>query len=410
MDLIVTIQKGNYNMKSSFQFMKSFLVVALAILASPLYVMGQVEAEMGDALRINLSSDVAELTQIRKQVTASIYEVEGVLIEASGGVSKVDNEPQNPTDDKVVYKLMVRDSLGTFLENALNTYTNQLNQIREKYNLYAFNKLNLSGAEDPRFSHADEIKSLTYSELYFRKRTPLYFALDRLRMLEEMAGVYNTKTVSDILMLSSQEDVLRGVSEIKEKFNQLDNSLKRFTLDSQGNSQLLIEKMKKRVKEQEHSELNVTNAEKINALSKGAIESIELIKNMLIERSGGYGADGYTLVGAKNTQVVQEVMFDDTLGVFFERVLDEYVVSINLIREIIEMTPIPSLTFDSLEDPNFQNSDMKQMSFLELYFDHTPMIAALAIMTERQSKIATYENEMLNVISAKVKSSSGSED
>ena len=99
------------------------------------------------------------------------------------------------------------------------------------------------------------------------------------------------------------------------------------------------------------------------------------------------------------------------LGKEFESRLDKYIEELNKIySEVSEATggkPVkskyPSMTMDGKEDPQFSgNADQKNKSFLELAFDHTPMIAALAYLTEKQSKVAAYEKEILEKLKGMV--------
>jgi gliding motility-associated protein GldM len=140
-------------------------------------------------------------------------------------------------------------------------------------------------------------------------------------------------------------------------------------------------------------------------------------KDVLIDKTGGYAEDKVTPLGMKNTDWPGTLFLGDNpskgtpLGQDFERKLNEYIDKVNVIYDGVSMAVskkhdekhYPYLALKGTEDPNFMNNpEQKAKGFLELAFDHTPMIASLAFMTEKQSKIAAYEKEILAMIQKEV--------
>jgi gliding motility-associated protein GldM len=57
------------------------------------------------------------------------------------------------------------------------------------------------------------------------------------------------------------------------------------------------------------------------------------------------------------------------------------------------------MTLNGKEDPMFaKNEDARTKDWVQLSFDHTPQIAALAFLTEKQARVANYEAEILSKI------------
>lgn len=89
--------------------------------------------------------------------------------------------------------------------------------------------------------------------------------------------------------------------------------------------------------------------------------------------------------------------------------LNDYIVYLNNVSEKVAKATggkakvYSPLALDGKEDPIFYDLEKKKekiegaktKDFAHLNFDHTPMIASLAFLTEKQAKVATYEGEIL---------------
>ena len=209
-------------------------------------------------------------------------------------------------------------------------------------------------------------------------------------------------------------------AEIMVKFLQLNNSLQEFVQESKHKSDDLITNIKKKVVERGNKAQEVKAmeaADKLHTMSTKMIDYIEKdMKMAMIIGTDGYMEDGVTPLGMKNADI-SSVLFiggngqGTAVGKKFESELDNYIKELNVIYDDIqaalgkkkEGNHYPSMTLDGKEDPNFMKSeDQKNKKFLSLAFDHTPMIAALAYLTEKQSKIAAYEKEILEQLKGMV--------
>lgn len=212
-------------------------------------------------------------------------------------------------------------------------------------------------------------------------------------------------------------------AEIMVKFLQLNNSLTEFTMDSQDKSKAILGGIEAKVAERGNKPAEVEalkKAKEMHSLAQGTITYIEDLKQEMIQKSGGMLEDGTTPAGMKDTDVSSVMFLGDKKGTKtgkeFEGKLDEFVEKANLYyaqvqealkEEKIDKKHYKSMTLDGKEDPQFMKSeDQKNKSFLELAFDHTPMIASLAFLTEKQSRVAAAEKEILD----KLKQMVGSTD
>lgn len=209
-------------------------------------------------------------------------------------------------------------------------------------------------------------------------------------------------------------------AEIMVKFLQLNNSLSEFVQESQGKSGELISTIKSKVQERGSKPLEVKamkEADKLHKASAGMIDFIEKeMKQAMIDQTDGYLEDGVTPAGMKNADIGSVLFLGGNgkgtkVGLEFEQRLDDYIKELNAIYSEIQVAlgkkPVadhyPSMTMDGKEDPNFKNNaEQKNKKFLELAFDHTPMIAAMAFLTEKQSKVASYEKEILESLKSMV--------
>lgn len=209
-------------------------------------------------------------------------------------------------------------------------------------------------------------------------------------------------------------------AEIMVKFLQLNNSLQEFVVESKHKSGDLITNIKQKVQERGSKPQEVKAmkaADKLHTMSNKMIDFIENdMKKAMIDGTDGYLEDGVTPLGMKNADI-SSVLFiggngkGTKVGKQFEAELDNYIKELNVIYSDIqvavgkkpEKNHYQSMTLDGKEDPNFmKNEDQKNKKFLSLAFDHTPMIAALAYLTEKQSKIASYEKEILEKLKGMV--------
>jgi len=234
-------------------------------------------------------------------------------------------------------------------------------------------------------------------------------------------------------------------AEIMVKFQQLNDSMQLLVTESQEKSKGILTNIGDKVKERGNKEKEVKaleQAKKLHTQTTAIIDKIETYKVELIELTGGYMVDeetgeniGYLgMKDADNTSMLMVGIGDnhkqypgakqkskDGLGYAwslqvelndFVKTLNKAYVDVDLAtggdgKDTKHFGVNERLALDGKEDPLFmKDAENKNKTWPMLNFDHTPMIASLAFLTEKQAKLAQYEGEIL----AKLKGVVGAAD
>lgn len=205
-------------------------------------------------------------------------------------------------------------------------------------------------------------------------------------------------------------------AEIMVKFAQLNESLSLFVGESQSKSSAILTNIKEKVAERGSRPEEVAaleSAQALHAKSSELIGEIDALKKELIEKTGGYDEDG-NILGVKDTDKSSAILIGqgdkkDGKAYTLKKDLNDYIVYLNAVSEKVAKATggkakvYSPLALDGKEDPIFYDLEKKKekiegaktKDFAHLNFDHTPMIASLAFLTEKQAKVATYEGEIL---------------
>jgi len=232
-------------------------------------------------------------------------------------------------------------------------------------------------------------------------------------------------------------------SEIMVKFQQLNDSMQFLVKESQDKSKMILANIGEKVQERGNKEKEVNalkQAEKLHEQTTELISKIQIYKEELIMLTGGYMIDEETLdtlgyfgtKDADNTSMLMVGIGDshkqyagaqtkttDGKGYAWslQVELNDFMTTLNQSYVDVDLATggdgkdiqhFPArLALDGIEDPLFmKDSENKNKTWAMLNFDHTPMIASLAFLTEKQSKLAQYEGEIL----AKLKGVVGAAD
>jgi len=209
-------------------------------------------------------------------------------------------------------------------------------------------------------------------------------------------------------------------AEIMVKFSQLNDSLSIFVGDSQDKSSSILKNIDTKVKERGNKSEEVAALESANNLhtrASSVIQHIEDIKLELIEVTGGRDPETKQILGVKDADKSSALLIGqgdkkDGKGYALKDSLNNYIEYLNLVARQVALATgdnpdsikvYKPLALDGKDDPIFVNQEtnkeifegVKSKDFCHLNFDHTPMIASLAFLTEKQAKVATYEAEIL---------------
>ena len=204
-------------------------------------------------------------------------------------------------------------------------------------------------------------------------------------------------------------------AEIMIKFAQLNTSLHLFVVESQEKSAGVLSNIADKVAERGNQKAEKDALESANALhgkSTVLIKWIEDLKDKMIHDTGGI--EEGIIMGAKDADVSSTILLGqgekkDGMAYDLKKKLNAYVTYLNTVSEHVAIATgdpakvYPMLALDGKDDPIFYDKKKKKeiiegsktKDFAVLNFDHTPMIASLAFLTEKQAKIATYEGEIL---------------
>jgi gliding motility-associated protein GldM len=144
------------------------------------------------------------------------------------------------------------------------------------------------------------------------------------------------------------------------------------------------------------------HAKELNDKSKELRDFMETLKREMIEKTGGYYEDG-SLKGAKEETEVEVYMLgtNKSNGKAYElqNRLNEYVLFINKKSG----TSLPSIALDAKDDVVYQkNADQKNKDFAQLNFSQTPLVAAMAVISDLETKVTTMESSLMSNYATKV--------
>jgi gliding motility-associated protein GldM len=216
-------------------------------------------------------------------------------------------------------------------------------------------------------------------------------------------------------------------AEIMVKFSQLNDSLSNFVGESQDKSAAILTNIKDKVGERGNQKAEVSaleSAQSLHSRSKALIGYIESLKTTLIEVTGGIDPDTKQIKGMKDTDESSKLLLgtgDKKNGQAYalKDSLNNYIEYLNKVAKNVAQATgenpdsikvYQSIALDGKDDPVFVDQvtkrakfeGVKTKDFAHLNFDHTPMIACLAFLTEKQAKIATYEGEILEKLKSVV--------
>jgi gliding motility-associated protein GldM len=201
---------------------------------------------------------------------------------------------------------------------------------------------------------------------------------------------------------------LQVSSAIIDKFVILNESIEYAVRESVERSQSTLETIKNSVKERGSKPIElevVRKADLVRGETDKLLSYINKLKDELIEKSGGREDDGKTFKGAKEEDAVAIHMVgpgETKSGEAYklQKMLNDYAAKMT---EMSLSKKFDKLAKDGKEDPLFKdNAEQKNKDFAKLNFENTPMVAALAVLSELQSKVTNIEADLLGDLKSQV--------
>ncbi len=197
---------------------------------------------------------------------------------------------------------------------------------------------------------------------------------------------------------------LQVSSAILQKFQFLNGSLEQAVKNAESLNETKLGAIEKAVEKDKKYSNILDQAKAVKAECQAMIKYIEDMKQEVIKATGGVDEKG-SYVGLKDEDKIANFMVGDPStgkkGKAYEmkQKLNDFTTRMNKEHN----KSFPMLAMDGKEDPLTKgDAEQKNKDFAELNFAHTPMIAGLAVMSDKQTRIANMEAEILNHLASQV--------
>ena len=220
-----------------------------------------------------------------------------------------------------------------------------------------------------------------------------------------MAGKKETprqKMIGMMYLVLTALLALQVSSALIYKFQALNTSLEKTVLSTDiGNRNKLAiigALVKKRGEKPKEVKL-FKDAGEVRLQTQAMLSTIDELKKELIDKSGGYNEDG-SFKGANEETEIEVIMLganeNSGKAYLLKKKLDDYVAFMNNYFA----TKFEPLARNANEDPTLENNtDQRNKDYAHLNFGQTPMVAALAVLSETEAKIVNMENRIMVAIS-----------
>jgi gliding motility-associated protein GldM len=216
-----------------------------------------------------------------------------------------------------------------------------------------------------------------------------------------MAGSKETprqKMIGMMYLVLTALLALQVSSALIYKFQYLNDSLEKTTGETKETNNDKLQSIAIAVKNRGNKADEVQIMEDAQSVSQKSQELISFIDNLkkeLVLRTGGHAEDG-TLKGAREETEVEVMMIGaakDGKAYDLKQKLNDFVKFVNE-RSDKKFGP---LALDASDDPPLKNNpDQRNKDFAELNFGQTPLVAALAALSEIESRIVGIEAHVLD--------------
>ena len=224
-----------------------------------------------------------------------------------------------------------------------------------------------------------------------------------------MAGAKETprqKMIGMMYLVLTAMLALQVSSALLEKFILLNSSLETSTGSANRINQSTLDNIKATVDKSGNRAADVAvvkQAEEVRTMTAGIVNELETVKQQLITEAGG-GLDeegrlknpneedkvGIIMVGGRKNGKAYDLK--EKLNQFTQQ-----------LQKYNPNAKFTALAADAKDDPIASRSkEQRNKDFAELNFEQTPVPAALAVLSQRQSDIRRMEGEILDYLASKV--------
>ncbi|MFN3403837.1 MAG: gliding motility protein GldM [Cytophagaceae bacterium] len=197
---------------------------------------------------------------------------------------------------------------------------------------------------------------------------------------------------------------LQVSSAIIQKFKFLDDSLMHVNETTTHENNKVASNIKKIVEQEGNKDAHiVAKTDEVRKVTDELLAYMNSLRKRLIDDTGGVEEDG-NYKGAKEEDKVAILM----LGPEGSKNGEAYKLKdrLNGYTEFLRkfgLKEAPFLALDGKDDPMFKNDkEQANKDFAQLNFAQTPMVAALAVLAQKESEILKYEAEILAKLASEV--------
>ncbi|WP_026628458.1 type IX secretion system motor protein PorM/GldM [Dyadobacter alkalitolerans] len=223
-----------------------------------------------------------------------------------------------------------------------------------------------------------------------------------------MAGGKETprqKMIGMMYLVLTAMLALQVSSAIIEKFILLNNSLELSSGAANKINQETVLKIKAAVEKAGNRSADVAvikQAEEVRKFTADITNEINTLKQEIIAKAGGgLNEEGGIKNPDEEAKVAELMIAQGKKGKAYglKETLNAYTARLNALSP----NKFQMLAMDGREDPGVKtNKDQRNKDFAELNFESTPVAAALAVLSQKQTDIRRMEGEVLNYLASKV--------
>ena len=222
-----------------------------------------------------------------------------------------------------------------------------------------------------------------------------------------MAGAKETprqRMIGMMYLVLTAMLALQVSSALIDKFVLLNRSLESANGTSNTTNQQSVKGIKDKAAESGNLYADVMQkADAVRKLSSDMYNELATLKTELIDKSGGYDEQGNLKNPKEEEQIAVMMVGLGGKGKAYalKDRLNKYVTDLQGFAD--KGTQFTPLALDAKEDPvTSKDKEQRNKDFAELNFAQTPLPAALAVLSQKQSEVLRYENTVLDQLAAKV--------
>lgn len=201
---------------------------------------------------------------------------------------------------------------------------------------------------------------------------------------------------------------LQVSNALLQKFQLLNNSLERANSAANGNNEKSVKAIEKEIREKpggaQYADV-LQKAVEVRKITTEMDNYISGLKQEIVTAGGGLDAETGGVKNPSEEEKVAILMVGDAKngkGYELKKKLNDFAVQLQ--KFAAPNTKFPELAVDASQDPALARTDniTKSKDFSELYFAQTPVPAALAVLSQKQSEVRRLEGEVLEYLASQV--------